>query len=195
MLSDAANKQALNQHVSQWINELRDAVDGAENLMEEVNYEALRLKVEGPHQNLAETSNQQVSGLKLLSDDFFLNIKEKLEDTIEALEDLQNQIGLLGLKEHFLRLNEKLEHLQLLWLNLMSLSVALMMRTEKISMDTLSIDDSWSLFKIHAFENMDPMEHPELEEVGKDIVAKCKGLPLALKTLAGMLCFESEVEG
>ncbi|PHT69436.1 hypothetical protein T459_28923 [Capsicum annuum] len=74
-------------------------------------------------------------------------------------------------------------------------SVALMMRTEKISMDTLSIDDSWSLFKIHAFENMDPMEHPELEEVGKDIVAKCKGLPLALKTLAGMLCFESEVEG
>ncbi|PHT69437.1 hypothetical protein T459_28924 [Capsicum annuum] len=121
MLSDAANKQALNQHVSQWINELRDAVDGAENLMEEVNYEALRLKVEGPHQNLAETSNQQVSGLKLLSDDFFLNIKEKLEDTIEALEDLQNQIGLLGLKEHFLRLNEKLEHLQLLWLNLMSL--------------------------------------------------------------------------
>ncbi|PHT25754.1 hypothetical protein CQW23_34625 [Capsicum baccatum] len=102
MLSDAVNKQALNQHVSQWINELRDAVDGAENLMEEVNYEALRLKVEGPHQSLAETSNQQVSGLNLsLSDDFFLNIKEKLEDTIEALEDLQNQIGLLGLKEHF----------------------------------------------------------------------------------------------
>ncbi|PHT35074.1 hypothetical protein CQW23_26874 [Capsicum baccatum] len=74
-------------------------------------------------------------------------------------------------------------------------SVALMMRTEQISMDTLSIDDSWSLFKRHAFENMDPMEHPELEEVGKQIVAKCKGLPLALKTLAGMLRSESEVEG
>ncbi|KAM3399159.1 hypothetical protein P3S68_002675 [Capsicum galapagoense] len=61
-------------------------------------------------------------------------------------------------------------------------------------MDTFSIDDSWSLFKRHAFENMDPMEHPELEEVGKQIVAKCKGLPLALKTLTGMLRSKSEVE-
>ncbi|KAM3308393.1 hypothetical protein P3S67_010137 [Capsicum chacoense] len=87
VLIDAENKQGSNQHVSQWLNDLRDAVDGAENLMEQVNYEALRLKV--------ETSNQQVS------DDFFLNIKEKLEDNIETLEDLIKQIGLLDLKEHF----------------------------------------------------------------------------------------------
>ncbi|KAM3303252.1 hypothetical protein P3S67_014282 [Capsicum chacoense] len=102
VLCDAENKPASNQHVSQWLNELRDAVDGAENLMEQVNYEALRLKVEGQLRNLAETSNQQVSDLNLcLSDDFFLNIKEKLKDTLETLEDLQKQIGLLGLKEHF----------------------------------------------------------------------------------------------
>ncbi|KAH0636087.1 hypothetical protein KY290_036499 [Solanum tuberosum] len=80
VLSDAENKQASNQSVSQWLDELRDAVDSAENLMEEINYEALRLKVEGQQQNLAE---------------------EKLEDTIETLKDLQEQIGLLGLKEHF----------------------------------------------------------------------------------------------
>ncbi|PHT35184.1 hypothetical protein CQW23_26984 [Capsicum baccatum] len=72
VLNDAENKQASNPHVSQWLDELRDAVNGAENLMERLNYEALRLKVE-----------------------------EKLEDTIETLEDLQKQIGLLGLKEHF----------------------------------------------------------------------------------------------
>uniref|UniRef100_M0ZTK3 Disease resistance protein R3a n=2 Tax=Solanum tuberosum TaxID=4113 RepID=M0ZTK3_SOLTU len=41
---------------------------------------------------------------------------------------------------------------------------------------------------------MDPMGYPELEEVGKQIAAKCKGLPLALKTLAGMLRSKSEVE-
>ncbi|KAM3399139.1 hypothetical protein P3S68_002655 [Capsicum galapagoense] len=69
-----------------------------------------------------------------------------------------------------------------------------MMRAEKISMETLSIDDSWSLFKRYAFENMDPMEHPELVKVAKQIAAKCKGLPLALKTLAGMLRSESDVE-
>ncbi|KAM3202118.1 hypothetical protein P3L10_029742 [Capsicum annuum] len=102
VLSDVENKQATNQHVSQWLNELRDAVDGAENLMEQVDYESLRLKVEGQLRNLAETSNQQVSDLNLsLSDDFFLNIEEKLKDTSETLEDLQKQIGILGLKEHF----------------------------------------------------------------------------------------------
>ncbi|KAH0713117.1 hypothetical protein KY289_009076 [Solanum tuberosum] len=74
-------------------------------------------------------------------------------------------------------------------------SVALIMGNEQISMDNLSTEASWSLFKRHAFENMDPMGYPELEEVGKQIVAKCKGLPLALKTLAGMLRSKSEVEG
>ncbi|KAH0777159.1 hypothetical protein KY290_008570 [Solanum tuberosum] len=73
-------------------------------------------------------------------------------------------------------------------------SVALMMGNEQISMDHLSIEASWFLFKRHAFENMDPMGHPKLEEVGKQIAAKCKGLPLALKTLAGMLRSKSEVE-
>ncbi|KAH0639739.1 hypothetical protein KY285_036325 [Solanum tuberosum] len=95
VLSDAENKQASNPSVSDWLNELRDVEGSAENLMEEVNYEALRLKVEGHHQNLAETSKQQVS------DDLFLYIKNKLEDTIKKLEVLEKQIGRLGLKEHF----------------------------------------------------------------------------------------------
>ncbi|KAL3354722.1 hypothetical protein AABB24_019056 [Solanum stoloniferum] len=340
VLSDAENKQASNRHVSQWLNKLQSAVDGAENMIEEVNYEALRLKVEGQHQNLAETSNKQVSDLNLcLTDEFFLNIKEKLEETIETLEVLEKQIGRLGLKEHFgstkqetrtpstslvddsgifgrqndienlvgrllskdtkgnnlavvpivgmgglgktalakavyhdervknhfglkawycvsepydalritegllkeigsfdskdvhnnlnqlqVKLKESLKGKKFLivlddvwndnyneWDDLRNAfvqgdigskiivttrkeSVALMMGKEEISMDNLSTEASWSLFKRHAFENMDLMGHPELEEVGKQIADKCKGLPLALKTLAGMLRSKSEVE-
>ncbi|PHT61755.1 hypothetical protein T459_34386 [Capsicum annuum] len=283
VLSDAENKQASNQHVREWLNKLQSAMDSAENLMEEVHYEALKLEVEGQHQNLAETCNQQVfrffsecCGLHL-RDDFFLNIKGKLEGTIKTLEDLQKQIGDLGLKEYFGsgtretrtpstsvvepdvfgrqneieqlidRLtsteaseknltvlpivgmgglgkttlaqaaynDEKVQsHFKLkAWISsgktifvqggigskiivtTRNVRVALMMRAEQISMDTLSIDDSWSLFERHAFENMDPKEHPELGKVAKQIAAKCKGLPLALKTLAGMLRSESKVEG
>ncbi|KAH0746986.1 hypothetical protein KY285_008643 [Solanum tuberosum] len=341
VLSDAENKQASNPSVSDWLNELRDAVDSAENLIEQVNYEALRLKVEGQHQNLAETSDQQVSDLNLcLSDDFFRNIKDKLEETIETLEVLEKQIGRLGLKDHFgstkqetripstslvddsdifgrqseiedlidrlmsedasgkkltvipivgmgglgkttlakavyndekvkdhfglkawfcvseaydafritkgllqeigsfdskdvhnnlnqlqVKLKENLKGKKFLivlddvwndnyneWVDLRNIfvqgdigskiivttrkeSVALILGNEQISMDNLSTEASWSLFKRHAFENMDPMGYPELEEVGKQIAAKCKGLPLALKTLAGMLRSKSEVEG
>ncbi|XP_049379495.1 putative disease resistance RPP13-like protein 1 [Solanum stenotomum] len=340
VLSDAENKKASNQFVSQWLNKLQSAVESAENLIEEVNYEALRLKVEGQHQIVAETSNKQVSDLNLcLSDDFFLNIKKKLEDTIKKLEVLEKQIGRLGLKEHFVstkqetrtpstslvddvgiigrqneienligrllskdtkgknlavvpivgmgglgkttlakavyndervknhfglkawycvsepydalritkgllqeigkfdskdvhnnlnqlqvKLKESLKGKKFLivlddvwnnnynkWVELKNVfvqgdigskiivttrkeSVALMMGNKKVSMDNLSTEASWSLFKRHAFENMDPMGHPELEEVGKQIADKCKGLPLALKTLAGMLRSKSEVE-
>ncbi|TMX02218.1 hypothetical protein EJD97_022327 [Solanum chilense] len=95
-ICDAENKQASNQIVSQWHDELPDAVDSAEIFTEQVNYEALRLKVDGQHQNFAETSNQQVSDLNLcLSDEFFLNIKDKLEDTIETLEVLESKLAAL----------------------------------------------------------------------------------------------------
>ncbi|XP_070048738.1 putative disease resistance RPP13-like protein 1 [Nicotiana tomentosiformis] len=339
VLSDAENKQTSNRYVNQWLNELQDAVDSAENLMEEINYEVLRVKVESQHQNHAETSNQQVSDLNLcLSDEFFLSIKEKLEGTTTTLEELEKQIGRLGLKDYlvsgkqetrvpstslvdeseiFGRQNEIEELLGRLlsvdtngkslrvipivgmpglgkttlakvvyndekvknyfdlkaWFcvsesyddfritkgllqeigsfdskddnNLNQLqvklkeslkgkkflivlddvwndnynawddlknnfvqgdagstiivttrkeSVANTMGNEQISMDTLSSDFSWSLFKRHAFDNMDPKEHPELEEVGKQIAAKCKGLPLALKTLAGLLKSKSKIE-
>ncbi|PHT35257.1 hypothetical protein CQW23_27057 [Capsicum baccatum] len=334
VLSDAENKQASNRDVSRWLNELRDAVDGAENLMEEVNYEALRLKVEGRLRNLAETSNQQVSDLKLSLED---TIKEKLEDTIETLEDLQKQIGHLGLKEHFastkresrtpstsvvepdvfgrqneierlidrltseaseknltvvpivgiggvgkttlakaayndekvidhfdlkgwfcvseaydalriakgllqeigsfdsnvddnlnqlqVKLKEKLNGKRFLivlddvwndnyreWDDLRNLfvqgatgskiivttrkvNVAQMMGSGAINVGILSSEASWALFKQHSLENRDPpKEHPELEEVGKQIADKCKGLPLALKAIAGTLCCKSEVD-
>nr|AAU90287.1 Putative disease resistance protein I2C-5, identical [Solanum demissum] len=335
VLSDAENKKASNQFVSQWLNKLQSAVDAAENLIEQVNYEALRLKVEGHLQNLAETSNQQVSDLNLcLSDDFFLNIKKKLEDTIKKLEVLEKQIGRLGLKEHFVsikqetrtpstslvddagifgrkneienligrllskdtkgknlavvpivgmgglgkttlakavyndervqkhfglkawfcvseaydafkitkgllqeiglkvddnlnqlqvKLKEKLNGKRFLvvlddmwndnypeWDDLRNLflqgdigskiivttrkeSVALMMGSGAIYMGILSSEDSWALFKRHSLENRDPKENPEFEEVGKQIADKCKGLPLALKALAGILRGKSEV--
>ncbi|KAH0746997.1 hypothetical protein KY285_008654 [Solanum tuberosum] len=339
VLSDAENKKASNQFVSQWLNKLQSAVDAAENLIEQVNYEALRLKVERHLQNLAETSNQQVSDLNLcLSDDFFLNIKKKLEDTIKKLEVLEKQIGRLGLKEHFVstkqetrtpstslvddsgifgrqneienligrllsmdtkgknlavvpivgmgglgkttlakavyndervqkhfglkawfcvseaydafritkgllqeigstdlkvddnlnqlqvKLKEKLNGKRFLvvlddvwndnypeWDDLRNLflhgdigskiivttlkeSVALMMGSGVIYMGILSSEDSWALFKRHSLENRDPEEHPEFEEVGKQIADKCKGLPLALKALAGILRGKSEVD-
>uniref|UniRef100_M1CM41 CC-NBS-LRR protein n=1 Tax=Solanum tuberosum TaxID=4113 RepID=M1CM41_SOLTU len=66
-------------------------------------------------------------------------------------------------------------------------SVALMMGSGAINVGTLSSEVSWALFKRHSFENRDPEEYSEFQEVGKQIANKCKGLPLALKTLAGIL--------
>ncbi|KAG1338304.1 hypothetical protein COCNU_04G006100 [Cocos nucifera] len=51
----------------------------------------------------------------------------------------------------------------------------------------LSDDDCWRLFKNYAFVDGDSSLLPNLEEMGKEIVKKLKGLPLAAKTLASLL--------
>ncbi|PHT35118.1 hypothetical protein CQW23_26918 [Capsicum baccatum] len=61
---EAENKQASDPLVMKWLNKLQRAVDDDENLLEEVNYEALRLKVEGQLRNLEEKSNQQKKSTK-----------------------------------------------------------------------------------------------------------------------------------
>ncbi|XP_034701530.1 putative disease resistance RPP13-like protein 1 [Vitis riparia] len=73
--------------------------------------------------------------------------------------------------------------------------VASVMRSVHIHhLGQLSFEDCWSLFAKHAFENGDSSLRPELEEIGKGIVKKCKGLPLAAKTLGGALYSELQVK-
>ncbi|KAI9125357.1 hypothetical protein K1719_003973 [Acacia pycnantha] len=55
----------------------------------------------------------------------------------------------------------------------------------------LSIDDCWELFKQRAF-GPDREEHAQLVDIGKEIVKKCGGVPLAAKALGGLLRFTRE---
>jgi Leucine-rich repeat (LRR) protein len=55
------------------------------------------------------------------------------------------------------------------------------------NLNKLSEDDCWLLFANHAFENGNFNAYPHLEEIGKQIVKKCDGLPLAAKALGALL--------
>ncbi|XP_023912223.1 putative disease resistance protein RGA3 [Quercus suber] len=71
-------------------------------------------------------------------------------------------------------------------------NVALMMATLPIhNMGCLSENDSWSLFTRCAFGMGRLKERSELESIGKEIVKKCGGVPLAIKTLGSLMSLKS----
>ena len=56
----------------------------------------------------------------------------------------------------------------------------------------LSPQHCWTLFEKIAFQDRDPDSHLELEPIGRQTVDKCRGLPLAVKSLGHLL--HSKVE-
>ncbi|CAN1163021.1 Putative disease resistance protein RGA4 [Linum perenne] len=68
------------------------------------------------------------------------------------------------------------------------------LRMEPYELKGLSESESWSLFREMAFEGgeVTSVNH---ERIGREIVEKCKGVPLAVRTIAGALLFrETESE-
>ncbi|EMS63847.1 Putative disease resistance protein RGA1 [Triticum urartu] len=76
-----------------------------------------------------------------------------------------------------------------------SRKVGMMVRTvPPFVLQGLSDDDCWELFKGKAFEAGEEDLHPKLVKLGKGIVQKCGGVPLAAKALGSMLRFKRNEE-
>ncbi|XP_072986526.1 disease resistance protein RGA2-like [Typha latifolia] len=60
-------------------------------------------------------------------------------------------------------------------------------KTEPFFLQGLSGDDYWQFFKQCAFRYEDPTYHKKLEKIGKKIVKKLSGSPLAAETVGGIL--------
>ena len=59
--------------------------------------------------------------------------------------------------------------------------------TYKHPLGELPPEQSWALFHQIAFSEKSGEKEEELKEIGKKIVDKCKGLPLAIKTLGNLM--------
>ncbi|XP_044499793.1 disease resistance protein RGA2-like isoform X1 [Mangifera indica] len=74
-----------------------------------------------------------------------------------------------------------------------STKVALLVGTASpFYIKTLSDDDCWLLFKQRAFAPGE--DYPKLEAIGREIVRKCGGIPMAAKALGSLMRFKREEE-
>nr|Q7XA40.2 RecName: Full=Putative disease resistance protein RGA3; AltName: Full=Blight resistance protein B149; AltName: Full=RGA1-blb [Solanum bulbocastanum]AAP45165.2 Disease resistance protein RGA3, putative [Solanum bulbocastanum]AAR29070.1 blight resistance protein RGA1 [Solanum bulbocastanum] len=153
-----------------------------------------------------------------VSDDF--DEKRLIKAIVESIEGkslgdmdlapLQKKLQeLLNGKRYFLVLDDVWNEDQEKWDNLRAVlkigasgaSILITTRLEKIGsimgtlqlyqLSNLSQEDCWLLFKQRAFCHQTETS-PKLMEIGKEIVKKCGGVPLAAKTLGGLLRFKRE---
>ncbi|XVF83171.1 hypothetical protein PTKIN_Ptkin16aG0112300 [Pterospermum kingtungense] len=96
VVDDAEQRQITNPNVKDWVAELKDAVYDAEDLLDEIAFEALRSRLEAEDQ----TTSTKVSHLISSLNPFNRKMDSKLKDILERLEPLVNQKDILGLKEH-----------------------------------------------------------------------------------------------
>ncbi|XP_078158820.1 putative disease resistance protein RGA3 [Carex rostrata] len=70
----------------------------------------------------------------------------------------------------------------------------IMQTTTPFQLGSLPEGNCWLLFKHFAFCNSETSDNANLHEIGRGIVEKCNGSPLAIKALGGILRYEMEEE-
>ena len=101
LLNDAEEKQLRDPNVKKWLDELKEVLYEAERVMEKINNEALRLKLE-EGESVSEAS-KFLNFIPTLFSPFDNAVNSEIEDILSTLKHLLDQTDVLGLQ----RVNQK----------------------------------------------------------------------------------------
>ncbi|XP_062173752.1 putative disease resistance RPP13-like protein 1 [Alnus glutinosa] len=96
LLEDAEEKQLTKPAVKAWLNELKDAMYDAEDVLHEIATEALQRKLDAEFQT---TASKLLSPISTFFSRFVKEIEPKIKFLLDKLEYLAKQKDVLGLKE------------------------------------------------------------------------------------------------
>ncbi|MCH84525.1 disease resistance protein, partial [Trifolium medium] len=99
VVDDAELKQIRNQPVKAWLDAVKDVVLDAEDLLNEIDIEVSRCKLEAESQSSTTTANKVWSFFNASSSSFDKEIESKMHEVLENLEYLASKKDILGLKE------------------------------------------------------------------------------------------------
>ncbi|OMP05853.1 Disease resistance protein [Corchorus olitorius] len=171
--------------------ELKQSYEGATKLKQRLQPTSL---VNEPHVYGREKEKADIVENLLKNDDASnkIKLKEKLlgKKLLLVLDDVWNENNVeLGILLSPFGVGTKI------LVTTRSHNVFSIMGTVKArAVQKLSEKDSLFILAQHALKTSDFGGHPELKEIGENIVNKCNGLPLAAKAIGGLLCTSLDPE-
>ncbi|KAK6233452.1 hypothetical protein QUC31_005858 [Theobroma cacao] len=216
VLNDAEEQQhIMNLSVQEWLDELKDALYEAEDLFAEITSEVVKSDMEAGYQTPKEQVEALNTALRKIVDRVTETIYESavlMHSNAKDLNVLQVTLGRVLMGRKFLLVlddmwNDSLTDWDLLQrpfhfgaggskiiVTTRNQSVSSTMHSVLVrSLTPLPYEDCWSIFAKHAFGSEYLTDGDSaLESIGKKIVEKCQGLPLAAKAVGGLL--HSKVE-
>ncbi|XP_045790417.1 putative disease resistance RPP13-like protein 1 [Trifolium pratense] len=98
VLDDAENKQINNRAVKQWLDELKDAIFDAEDLLNQISYDSLRCKVENSITKSENINGQVWNFLSSPFQNLYREINSQMKNMSERLQLFAQQKDILGLQ-------------------------------------------------------------------------------------------------
>ncbi|KAK4608599.1 hypothetical protein RGQ29_002133 [Quercus rubra] len=96
VLNDAEEREITDTSVKEWLDELKDAVYHAEDLLDEIATEALRCQVEA---DFGTSTNKVHNFISTSFNQFGRKLESKMQEVVDKLENLASQINVIGLRE------------------------------------------------------------------------------------------------
>ncbi|KAF7824659.1 putative disease resistance RPP13-like protein 1 [Senna tora] len=99
VVDDAEQKQISNPNVKAWLDNVKDAVFDAEDVLDDIDYEATKRKVEAESQTTATTTSKVRTFFCASVSSFEKEIETRMKKVLENLEYLATQKDVLKLEE------------------------------------------------------------------------------------------------
>ncbi|OIV94101.1 hypothetical protein TanjilG_05481 [Lupinus angustifolius] len=99
VVDDAEDKHYTNQHVSEWLDMVKDAVLDAEDLLDEIHTEASKSKLEAEFKTANTSSKVWRSYLPVSVSSFDKQLHSRMEEILDNLETLAREKDVLRLEK------------------------------------------------------------------------------------------------
>ncbi|KAL4338620.1 hypothetical protein AHAS_Ahas12G0228400 [Arachis hypogaea] len=206
VLNDAEKKQITDNAFKRWLKNLQYAVYDADDLLDEVCTKAATQK--DPSNFLSHIFNSQDRDMVVTTIEEVIARLEDITKYKDILDTVQNHLkDKLEGKKFLVVVDDVWSSNREGWESFLTPfecgsegshiivtsrldSVASMVKTNDIQHLNLSLlheEDCWLVFAKHTFFPTESSDRSSLEIIGRKIVQKCKGLPLAVQTLGGLL--------